>query len=345
MGQPPRIADFRSDTVTKPTQEMRRAMYEAKVGDDVYGEDPSVNRLEELGAQLLGKEAGLFVTSGTQGNLISILTHTVPGQEIILESESHVFYYEVGSAALIGGVQTRTIPGEKGVLDPDKVEAAIRTDDIHFPATGLILLENTHNRAGGAVLSIADMTALSAISKRYCIPLHLDGARIFNAAAALGIEAKQLASQVDSVMFCLSKGLCAPVGSLIVGKKDWIERARKWRKRLGGGMRQAGILAAAGIIALEQMIERLPEDHDLAQYLATGLAEIPGLDVVFPETNIILIHLKDKNWTAPKLLERLAKEGVLATEFSPTTIRFVTHKDVNQEAADYALSVIKSILS
>ena len=310
MGQPPRIADFRSDTVTKPTQEMRRAMYEAKVGDDVYGEDPSVNRLEELGAQLLGKEAGLFVTSGTQGNLISILTHTVPGQEIILESESHVFYYEVGSAALIGGVQTRTIPGEKGVLDPDKVEAAIRTDDIHFPATGLILLENTHNRAGGAVLSIADMTALSAISKRYCIPLHLDGARIFNAAAALGIEAKQLASQVDSVMFCLSKGLCAPVGSLIVGKKDWIERARKWSKSLGGGMRQAGILAAAGIIALEQMIERLPEDHDLPIF-SNRSSRNTRLDVVFPETNIILIHLKDKNWTAPKLLERLAKEGVL----------------------------------
>ncbi len=337
-------ADFRSDTVTVPTPEMRQAMYEAKVGDDVYGEDPSINRLEELGANLLGKEAGLFVTSGTQGNLISILTHTVPGQEIILESESHVFYYEAAGAALIGGVQTRTVPGMRGAMDPATVEAAIRTDNIHFPSTGLILLENTHNRAGGAVVPISNLVSLAAIGQRYSIPLHLDGARIFNAAAALGTKAKEIASWVDSVSFCLSKGLCAPVGSLIVGRKEWIARARKWRKRLGGGMRQAGILAAAGIVALEQMIERLPQDHDLAKYLAAGLAKIPGLDVIPPETNIVLAHISDSRWSASQLLQRLAEEGVLATDFGPSTVRFVTHKDVDRAAADRAVLITGNIL-
>ncbi|HKM38759.1 MAG TPA: low-specificity L-threonine aldolase [bacterium] len=337
-------ADFRSDTVTLPTEEMRRAMFEAQVGDDVYGEDPSINKLEQIGAELLGKEAGLFVTSGTQGNLISILTHTLPGQEILLESESHVFYYEVASAARIGGIQTRTIPGCKGMLDPAAVEAAIRPDDIHFPTTGLILLENTHNRAGGTAIPLTNMESLAAMGKHYCIPLHLDGARIFNAAVALDVEAKQIAVYADSVMFCLSKGLCAPVGSLIVGTEEFIVRARKWRKLLGGGMRQAGVLAAAGIVALEQMIRRLPEDHGLARYLAAGLSKIPGLAVLSPDTNIVLVDLQDEIWTARRFLDRMAEKGVRATGFGPNTVRFVTHKDVDRTAADYVLKVVTNIL-
>lgn len=336
--------DFRSDTVTKPTVQMRQAMYETEVGDDVYGEDPAVNRLEELAAEMLGKEAGLFVTSGTQGNLISVLTHTCPGQEVILESESHIFYYEAGGAALIGGVQLRTIPGKRGAMDPAAVEAAIRPRDIHFPVTGLISLENTHNRAGGAVIPLSNMAALAAIGKKYSIPLHLDGARIFNAAWALGTTAKEIASYVDSVSFCLSKGLASPVGSVIVGEKDWIAKARKWRKRLGGGMRQAGVLAAAGIVALEQMIDRLPEDHALAKYLAEGLAKIAGVSVVNPDTNIVLVNIEKTGWTATQLLNRLAKQGVLATDFGPYTIRFVTHKDVDRVAADRVLLALNNIL-
>ena len=341
---PDKRVDFRSDTVTKPTPEMRQAMYEADVGDDVYGEDPTVNRLEELAAHLLGKEAGLFVTSGTQGNLISVLTHTSPGQEVVLESESHIFYYEVGGAALIGGVQLRTLPGKRGAMEPSAVEAAIRPRNIHFPSTGLICVENTHNRAGGAVIPVSNMAALAAIGKKYSIPLHLDGARIFHAAAALNISAQEIAAHFDSVSCCLSKGLAAPVGSVIVGRKDWIERARKWRKRLGGGMRQAGVLAAAGIVALEKMVDRLAEDHALANYLAAGLADIPQLEVTRPETNIVLVDVKQSGRTAADMVSRLADEGVLVTAFGPSTIRLVTHKDVDRGAADWVLSAMNSIL-
>ena len=335
--------DFRSDTVTRPTPKMRRAMYETEVGDDVYGEDPAVNKLEEKAADLLGKEAGLFVTSGTQGNLISVLTHTLPGQEVILESESHIFYYEAAGAALIGGVQMHTIPGKRGAMNPSKVEAAIRSDDIHFPSTGLIALENTHNRAGGAVIPLSNMAALATIARKHAIPIHLDGARIFNAAVASGTTAKEIASYADSISFCLSKGLCAPVGSVIVGRKEWIDKARKWRKRLGGGMRQAGILAAAGIVALEQMIRRLPEDHALAQYLAEGLAELPEVDVVLPETNIVLMNVEKSGLTAKQLLQRLEDEDILATDFGPFTVRLVTHKDVDRTGADRLLDAVKNI--
>lgn len=342
---PNKRVDFRSDTVTRPTPEMRQAMYEAEVGDDVYGEDPTVNRLEELAAHLLGKEAGLFVTSGTQGNLIAVLTHTFPGQEVILESESHIFYYEVGGAALIGGVQLRTIPGKRGAMEPAAVEAAIRPHDIHFPPTGLICVENTHNRAGGAVIPISNMSALAAIGKKYSVPLHLDGARIFNAAYALNTSAQEIAAYFDSVSCCLSKGLAAPVGSIIVGRKEWIERARKWRKRLGGGMRQAGVLAAAGIVALEKMIDRLPEDHKLAKYLAAGLAEIPQLEVTPPDTNIVLVDVKQTRLTASDMVYRLADQGVLVTAFGPSTIRLVTHKDVDRGAADWVLTAMKNIIA
>ncbi|MGI6128570.1 MAG: low-specificity L-threonine aldolase [bacterium] len=341
---PGKQVDFRSDTVTMPTPQMREAMYKAEVGDDVYSEDPTVNELEELAAHLLGKEAGLFVTSGTQGNLIAILTHTRPGQEVILESESHIFYYEVGGAALIGGVQFRTLPAVRGAMKPSDVEAAIRPCDIHFPPTGLICIENTHNRAGGAVIPISNLAALAAIGTRHKIPLHLDGARLFNAAVALNVEAREIADHFDSVSLCLSKGLGAPVGSVIVGRKDWIKQARKWRKRLGGGMRQAGILAAPGIIALKEMIGRLAEDHALAKYLANGLANMPGLDVTPPDTNIVLVDVKSSGQTAVDILHWLTSNGVLATDFGPTTIRFVTHKDVDQSSADKVLAVMNNIL-
>lgn len=339
-----RRVDLRSDTVTKPTPEMRRAMYEAEVGDDVYREDPTVNRLEEMAAARLGKEAGLFVTSGTQGNLIAVLTHTQPGQEVILERESHIFYYEVGGSALIGGVQLRPLQGTGGALDPAEVEASIRPDNIHYPPTGLIALENTHNRAGGTVIPLENIEAIAQVAARHNLPLHLDGARIFNAAIALGKPVAELARPFTSVMFCLSKGLGAPVGSLLVGPRDWIERARKWRKRLGGGMRQAGILAAAGLVALEKMVDRLAEDHENARRLAEGLGNLPGLSVVPPQTNMVLVDVSGTGFSAPAFVARLAHYGVLAADMSPSKVRFVTHKDVSSEDIEYALLAVEKLI-
>ncbi|MDK2882968.1 MAG: threonine aldolase [Bacillota bacterium] len=339
-----RRVDLRSDTVTKPTPEMRRAMYEAEVGDDVYREDPTVNRLEEVGAARLGKEAGLFVTSGTQGNLIAILTHTQPGQEVILEQESHIYYYEVAGSALIGGVQLRPLQGKDGALDPAEVEASIRPDNIHYPDTGLIVLENTHNRAGGTIIPGENIEAIARIAARHNLPLHLDGARIFNAAIALGKPVVELARPFTSVMFCLSKGLGAPVGSLLVGPRDWIEKARKWRKRLGGGMRQAGILAAAGLVALEKMVDRLAEDHENARRLAEGLGNLPGLSVVPPQTNMVLVDVSATGFSAPTFVARLAQYGVLAVDMSPSKVRFVTHKDVDREDIEYALRAVEKLI-
>ena len=272
-----KVIDLRSDTVTHPTPEMRRAMFEAEVGDDVYGEDPTVNRLEAMAADKLGKEAALFVTSGTQSNLTAVLTHTRHGNEIILGSESHIFWYEVGGAAALGGVVMRTVPNDtEGRLNLSDVEQAIRGKNIHYPETALLCLENTQNRCGGAVLTPDYTQEASDLAHRYGLKVHLDGARIFNAAVALGLPASELTRGVDSVGFCISKGLSAPVGSLLCGTKDFVERARKFRKMLGGGMRQAGILAAAGIVALETMIDRLAEDHAGGDHL--NPAEFRRLD-------------------------------------------------------------------
>lgn len=339
-----RRVDLRSDTVTKPTPEMRRAMYEAEVGDDVYGEDPTVNRLEEEAAACFGKEAGLFVASGTQGNLISVLTHTSPGQEVILEKESHIFYYEVGGCALIGGLQMRPLAGTGGAMDPAEVEAAIRPVNIHFPPTGLIALENTHNLSGGKILPQENVNAIAEVAARHHIPLHLDGARIFNAVVALGKPAAELAAPFTSVMFCLSKGLGAPVGSVIVGPREWIERARKWRKRLGGGMRQAGILAAAGLVALKTMVDRLAEDHALARRLGEGLANLPGLRVEPPQTNMVLVDVGGTGLSASYFVNRLAESGVLANATAPTKIRFVAHKDVGREDIEYTLVTVNKLI-
>lgn len=247
------LIDLRSDTVTQPTKEMRQAMVSAEVGDDVYGEDPTTRKLEVIAAEMIGKEDALFVTSGTMGNQVAAMTHLQRGDEVLLEAESHMFYYEVGGLALLSAAQTRTIPGNRGFMEPELIAQAIRADDLHFPRTGLLCLENTHNRAGGAVLTPKQMGLMAKVAQERGLPVHLDGARIFNAAIALGIDVRELTAPVDSVMFCLSKGLGAPVGSLLAGTKKFIAKARKHRKVLGGGLRQSGIIAAAGIIALEKL--------------------------------------------------------------------------------------------
>ena len=337
--------DLRSDTVTVPTPEMRLAMFEAEVGDDVYGEDPTVNRLEEEAAAMLGKEAALFVPSGTQGNQVAVLTHAGRGDEVIAEAESHIVFYEVGGIGALAACQTRTIPGTRGAMDPDRVESAIRGDNVHFPRTALVCLENTHNRSGGAVLPPANVTAIAELAHRRGVPVHMDGARVFNAAVALGCTAAEVVSPVDSVMFCLSKGLGAPVGSLLAGTRDFVARARRNRKLLGGGMRQAGILAAAGRVALGTMVDRLTEDHDNAKTLARGLQDIPGLFVAEDvETNMVLFDVVDERWEAAPFTGALQRVQLLCNAVSPGRIRLVTHKEISERDIPEALDRIDRVL-
>ncbi len=342
-----RYIDLRSDTVTVPSEGMRQAMYKAEVGDDVYGEDPSVRRLEELMAELSGKEAALFVTSGTQGNLVALLTHCDRGAEVILEAEAHIFFYEVGGMSAMGGLIPVRVRGERGVLQPDAVRAAIRGQNIHFPHTGLICLENTHNRAGGTVTTIEQMEAVRQVAKDFGIPIHMDGARLFNAAVALGEPLAKMSAPVDSVSICLSKGLGAPVGSVLCGSRDFIEKARKYRKMLGGGMRQAGVLAAAGIYALQHNVDRLAEDHANARLLAEGLANIPGIaiDMDSVQTNIVVCDVAGTERTATQLTTRFLEHGVRANATGEYTIRFVTHLDVTREDCQVALERIKLALN
>ncbi len=339
------IIDLRSDTVTKPTSEMYVAMASAEVGDDVYGDDPTVNRLESLAAEKLGKEAALFVPSGTMGNLIAILTHTKPGQEMILEEKSHIFQYEVGGVARVAGVQTRPINGPRGQMAIECIEEAIRPQNIHFPETGLIAIENTHNISGGSVLPLEYMRKVSELAKSRNLPVHLDGARVFNAAVALGTDVKNIAKHVDSVMFCLSKGLASPVGSILVGNRSFINKARKHRKMLGGGLRQAGVLAACGIISLESMVDRLKEDHENARLLASELLET-GIFITQPEavkTNIVNAVLDCPSCNAFELSEKLAERGVLVGARSKRHFRFVLHKDVTRDNVIEAISVMNSV--
>ncbi|WP_053366777.1 low-specificity L-threonine aldolase [Bacillus sp. FJAT-27245] len=338
------MIDLRSDTVTKPTEEMRKAAYMAEVGDNVYGEDPTVNELEETAARLLGKEDALFVTSGTQGNQIAILVHCRPGQEVILEEQSHIFYYEAAAASALAGVQTRTLPGTRGAMDPSMVKAAIRGDDIHYPETGLICLENTHNRAGGAVLPITNMKEIYEIGQLHNVPVHIDGARLFNAAAALGTEVSELAQYAHTVQVCLSKGLGAPVGSILAGSKEFIVRARKWRKRLGGGMRQAGVIAAPGLIALTQMRDRLVEDHRHAKLLAEGIDEIPAYAVVNEvETNIVVVDVSKSGMNEQEFTEKLKGEGILCGTFGQGLVRLVTNYGVSRQDIHTAISAIERL--
>ncbi|WP_370875827.1 GntG family PLP-dependent aldolase [Caldalkalibacillus uzonensis] len=313
---------------------MRKAMLEAEVGDDVYREDPTVNRLEELAAEILGKEAALFVTSGTQGNQIAVLTYTRPGDEVILEAESHIFYYEAGAVSALAGVQTRTLSGPKGQMPIEAIREAIRGNDIHLPRTAMIGLENTHNRAGGAVLPLHYMKQVYQLAQAHQIPVHLDGARLWNAAVALGVDVKAITQYTDTVQVCLSKGLSAPVGSILAGPKPWIEEARKWRKRLGGGMRQAGVIAAPGIIALTDMMNRLADDHRRAKALATGLAQIKGLNVDpdSVETNIVMVDVSPWGVSAQHVLALLKeRHHIFGNAFGPFLIRLMTHRHISDQ--------------
>jgi threonine aldolase len=340
-----KVIDLRSDTVTHPTPEMRKAMFEAEVGDDVYGEDPTVNRLEAMAARMMGKQAALFVTSGTQGNLIAVLTHTSHGDEIILGHEAHIFWYEVGGASVLGGVIMHTIPTDScGRLNPDDIDRAIRSKDIHNPQTTLLCLENTHNRCGGAVLTADYTDEACDLAHTHGLKVHLDGARIFNAAVALGVPARALAQNVDSVALCLSKGLSAPVGSLLCGSKDLVGRARKFRKMLGGGMRQAGVIAAAGIVALETMVDRLAEDHDNAKRLAQGLASIKGIKLAQDDipTNIVMFHLSPE-LSVVEFMEGLQKAGVKIGLRDGRPFRAVTHRMVSSSDIDEALARIETV--
>jgi threonine aldolase len=339
-----KIIDLRSDTVTHPTDEMRHAMYEADVGDDVYGEDPTVNALEQLAAHMLNKEAALFTSSGTMSNLIAVLTLTHPGNEILLGNEAHMFWYEVGGASALGGIVMRTIPNNQdGQIDLTAIEEAIRGKDIHFPQTTLLCLENTHNRCSGAVLTPDYTSSAVGLALKYGLKVHLDGARIFNAAIALDVSASELAKDVDSVCFCLSKSLSAPIGSLLCGTGKFVENARKWRKMIGGGMRQAGIIAAAGIVALKTMINRLKEDHDNARHLAQGLARIPDITIPHPEiqTNIVMFE-SSPNVSGSDFIERLNDYGVKVGYHGGQKFRAVTHRMVNTADIDEALTRIET---
>jgi threonine aldolase len=338
--------DLRSDTVTKPTEEMREAMARAEVGDDVYLEDPTVNRLQEIAAAMLGKEAALFVASGTMGNQVCVNIHTRPGQEVILEERSHIFNYEMSAMAAISGTLGRPVRGEDGILDWPSIEAAIRPRTAYYVAqTGLVTLENTHNMAGGAVTPLARMEEICDRVHSAGLPVHLDGARIFNAAIALGRDAADLARPFDSVMFCLSKGLGAPIGSLIAGSRSFIDRALAVRRMFGGSMRQVGIIAAAGIVALEKMTRRLIEDHANAQLLAIGLAEIPGIRID-PEkvtTNILVFDVSMSGLNTGEFSAALKQRGILANGINPREMRMVTHKDVSAADCEEGLSAIRDI--
>ena len=337
--------DFRSDTITEPTEEMREAMARAKVGDDGREGDPTVRELEEYSAQLLGKEAALFVISGTMGNLVSILAHTRHGQEAILERDAHIFWTEVAGISAVGGLLVNRVAGTDGVMAPGDVEAAIRIAKLHFPETGLICLENTHNMAGGTVWTVAQMAAVKAVAERHGIPVHLDGARIFNAAVALGVPVKEIAAQTDSATFCLSKGLSAPVGSIIVGTKKFIETAKKKRQMLGGTTRQGGVIAAAGLVAVRTMVARLAEDHALARALAERLRPIPGLDVDLRtvQTNIVRTKVSGLGVPAAKVAELLTQRNVYVLAQQADTLRWLTHRHVTKADVDAAAVVMAKV--
>lgn len=339
--------DLRSDTVTLPTDEMRRAMNNAKVGDDVFQEDPTVNQLEELAAKKVGKEAALFVPSGTMGNLIAVLIHCQRGDEVILEMDSHAYYYEVGGLSAVAGAVPRLIVGDKGILNPQDVKEALREENMHYPETTLICLENTHNRAGGTIIPPKVTEEICQLAHQRKIAVHLDGARIFNAAVALNVEPALLTKNVDSVMFCLSKGLSAPVGSILAGSKEFIQIARKNRKMLGGGMRQAGILAAAGIVALEKMIERLEEDHKNARILGERLADISRIkvDLETVQTNMVYFDIEGSGKDTYQFLPKLAEYNILGSPRPPTKVRFVTHYGISEEDIYTTAKAVKEIVS
>ena len=341
------VVDLRSDTVTLPSPQMREAIFRADLGDDVFAEDSTVNKLQQIAAQRLGMEAALFVASGTMGNLVSVLTHCSRGEEVILGDISHIFLNEAGGMSALGGVFPHTIPNQPdGTLNLLDIANAIREENIHFPHTRLLCLENTHNRCYGAVLTPEYTASAVALAKSRGLLVHLDGSRIFNAAVALGVDVRELTRGADSVNFCLSKGLSAPVGSVICGNKDFIARARRIRKMIGGGMRQAGVIAAAGIVAIENMVERLAQDHQNARILADGVARIPGLatepDRV--QTNIVYIDLVDPDFTDDEFMKRLAENGLKISHTGQGRFRMVTHYGIGRGDIEKALKILGTVM-
>ena len=339
------MIDLRSDTVTQPTPAMREAMYRAELGDDVFGEDPTVNRLEEMAAERMGKEAAVLVTSGTQGNLVSLLTHTHRGDEVICTEGSHVLVNEVAGAAALGSLQLRPVATKRGMPDLGALRAAVRGENVHYPRTGLVCLENTHNSQGGAALSADQMNQVADLAHGLGIPVHVDGARIFNAAVYHDVPAAQLVENVDSVTFCLSKGLACPVGSLICGSHDFVQRARKYRKMVGGGMRQAGIIAAAGIVALEQMVDRLAEDHANARILAEGLAQLPGIhiDLDAVQTNLVFLKIDPAVMRAEDFAAAMSQEG-FRCRGAYDSMRLVTHYGITADDVRAAVRAAERVL-
>jgi threonine aldolase len=338
--------DLRSDTVTRPTPAMRKAMAEAEVGDDVFGEDPTVNTLQEKVANLLGKEAALFVPSGTMANQLSIKSHTQPGDEVIIESSSHPYNFEGGAGAALSGVQFQCLKGVRGILEASQIEEAVRPADHHFAVTRLVCFENTHNRGGGSIYPVEKMTEIYRLAKSKGLFVHLDGARLWNASVATGIKPNEYAQWADSVSVCLSKGLGAPIGSLVAGSKPFIDRVHRFRKMFGGGMRQVGIIAAAGIYALEHHFERLKEDHQNAKRLGVGLKEFKGvsIDPRHVETNIVIFDVANAGMMASQVAEAMKKEGVLIHAFGKTQIRLVTHLDVSAEDIEKTLKSFERVL-
>ena len=337
------LIDLRSDTVTKPDAEMRRAMAEAEVGDDLFGEDPTVRRLEEEGAAAVGMEAGLFVPSGTMGNEIALHLLGRPGGEVICDTESHLVWFEVAAMAALSGLLPRTVPAVRGLLDPAAVEAAVAPDQVWRGRTVLIEVENTHNMAGGTVYDRPRLEAILAVARRHGLPAYLDGARLFNAAVALDVPAADLAAGFDALMFSLSKGLGAPIGSLLCGSRDFIREARRVRKMFGGAMRQVGVVAAAGLIALRKGPARLADDHENAARLARALAELPGIEIdpASVQTNIVILRVT--RGTAQALVGRLKEAGILAVAIATDKVRFVTHRDVSRAQIDQAIETIRGL--
>ena len=332
------MIDLRSDTVTRPTEGMRRAMSEAPVGDDVFGEDPTVNRLEEYVAELLGKEAALYAPSGTMCNQIGVFVNTNRGDEVLLHEGAHIFNYEAGAPALLSGVQAKPLRGEGGIISPEALRSAVRPENVHFPRPRLLCLENTHNTAGGKVFPLEDFAEVAAAAKEVGLRVHLDGARLFNAQAATGIPAREWCGHADTVSVCSSKGLGAPVGSLLAGSGEAITEARRARKAFGGGMRQAGVIAAGSLYAFEHHIDRLPEDHERAKKLAAGLRGA-GYKVDPPDTNIVVVEVEE----ADLYLQALAREGVLATPRTSGSVRFCTHLDVGDDEIEAAIGAAARI--
>lgn len=335
--------DLRSDTVTLPTPAMYEAMAAAPLGDDVLEGDPTVRRLEEMSARLLGKEAALLTSSGTQSNLLALLAHCRHGDEVIVGSEAHILHYEVGGAYALGGLGLRTVRNDgQGRLDAEEVRAAVRGENIHWPRTGLLCLENTHNMCGGTALTVDDTSAAIAVARAQRLPVHIDGARIFNAAVALGTPARELAAGADSVCFSLCKGLSCPVGSVLCGSGEFILRARKFRKMLGGGMRQAGIIAAAGIVALETMVERLAEDHENAQLLAQSLSALPGVSLdPWPQTNLVFLRIG--GWGLQEFITECGKAGLLCLE-EGGRVRMATHRGIEKGDIEHAAELVRGVL-